>query len=198
MMNPFDMAILVVFGYCVIRGIFRGLIREVTSLVGLAAGFYVAYSWHGAVSPYLSRWIDQPVYASVAGFALLFCGVFLAITVLGMLIRLVIKVALLGVVDRIFGGVFGAMKAVLIVSFVYIFLVTFLPGGGGTMVRDSRLAPGVNQTARAIISLVPREVKIAYQKKMDALKNDWRGERSPQDVGRTLSSVNGSKSEAGK
>jgi membrane protein required for colicin V production len=187
-MNPFDMAILVVFGYCVIRGIFRGLIREVTSLIGLAAGFYVAYSWHGAVSPYLSRWIDQPVYASVAGFALLFCGVFLAITVLGMLIRLVIKVILLGVVDRIFGGVFGAMKAVLIVSFVYIFLVTFLPGGGGTMVRDSRLAPQAHQAARAIISVVPEDVRISYQKKIQDLKAGRRWKNNSTDDGKSMDS----------
>jgi membrane protein required for colicin V production len=107
--------------------------------------------------------------------------VFLSITMLGMLIRLVIKVVLLGVVDRIFGGVFGAMKSVLIVSFVYIFLVTFLPGGGGTMVRDSRLAPGVNQAARAIISVVPRDVKMTYQKKMEAIKNNWNGKSSSRD-----------------
>jgi len=187
-MNPFDMAILVVFGYCVIRGIFRGLIREVTSLVGLAVGFYVAYSWHGMVSPYVSQWITQPVYASVAAFALLFCGVFLAITVVGILIRLVIKVVLLGVVDRIFGGVFGAMKAVLIVSFGYIFLVTFLPGGGGNMVRESRLAPGVNQTARTIISVVPEEVRISYQKKIQELKNGRIPKKGETGEGRPMDS----------
>ena len=115
-MNPFDMAIVVILGYCVIRGIFRGLIKEVFSVIALVAGFYVAYFYHETVSMMLSEWITAPEYIHIISFILLFCIVFLMITVIGLLLRFIVKIALLGVLDRIFGGVFGALKAIVIIS----------------------------------------------------------------------------------
>jgi len=172
-MNPFDMAIIVVLGYCIIRGIFRGLIKEVSSIVGLAAGFYAAYSYHGSVSPLFSKWITEPAYLKITSFVLLFCSVFLTIALIGILIRFVIKLVLLGVVDRIFGGVFGALKATLVVSFAYILLITFLPAGGVSVVSESKLAPQINMLARGIIQVVPKDVRESYNKKLSELKRDW-------------------------
>jgi membrane protein required for colicin V production len=172
-MNPFDMAIIVVLGYCIIRGIFRGLIKEVSSIVGLAAGFYVAYSYHGSVAPLFSMWITEPAYLKITSFVLLFCSVFLTIALIGILIRFVIKLVLLGVVDRIFGGVFGALKAVLVVSFAYILLITFLPAGGVSVVSESKLAPQINTIARGIIQVVPKDVRNSYHKKLSEIKKDW-------------------------
>jgi membrane protein required for colicin V production len=173
-MNPFDMAIIVVLGYCVIRGIFRGLIKEVSSIVGLVAGFYVAYSYHVAVSPLFSKWISEPAYLKITSFILLFCSVFFIIALIGILIRFVIKLVLLGVVDRIFGGVFGALKAALVVSFVYILLITFLPAGGVSVVSESKLAPPINILAKGVVSVVPKDVRESYHKKLSELKQDWK------------------------
>jgi membrane protein required for colicin V production len=39
-MNPF---ILTILSYGLIRGIFRGLVREISSIVGVLGGFYAAY-----------------------------------------------------------------------------------------------------------------------------------------------------------
>jgi len=172
-MNPFDMVIIVVAGYCIIRGIFRGLIREVSSIIGLAAGFYVAYSYHDAVAPFFSKWITEPAYLKMTSFILLFCSVFLVIALAGILIRFLIKLVLLGVVDRVLGGIFGALKAVLIVSFAYILLITFLPAGGVTVVGESKLAPQINMIARELIRVVPGDVRDSYQQKLSDLKKDW-------------------------
>lgn len=172
-MNPFDMAIIVIVGYCIIRGIFRGLIREVTSIVGVAAGFYVAYSYHGAVAPLLSKWIADPLYLKMTGFMILFCGIFLMIALAGILVRFVMKLVLLGVVDRILGGVFGLLKAALVVSCIYILLITFLPAGGAAVIGESKLAPHVNMIARGIIVLVPEDVRNLYQQKLYDIRRDW-------------------------
>ncbi|MGD9324868.1 MAG: CvpA family protein, partial [Desulfobacterales bacterium] len=34
-MNPFDIIIIVILGYSLVRGIFRGLVKEVSSIVGV-------------------------------------------------------------------------------------------------------------------------------------------------------------------
>ena len=172
-MNPFDMAIIVVLGYCVIRGIFRGLIKEVSSIIGLAAGFYVAYSFHDMLSPLFSGWITDPAYLKITSFIFLFCTVFFIIALIGILIRFVIKLVLLGVFDRILGGIFGALKAVIVVSFAYILLITFLPAGGVSVVSASKLAPQINTLAKGIICVVPKDVRDSYHKKIFELKKDW-------------------------
>jgi membrane protein required for colicin V production len=172
-MNLFDIAIIVVLGYCVIRGIFRGFIKEVAAIVAILAGFYAAYMYHGAVSPSLSQWIADPDYRLLAAFALVFIGVFFFVTLVGVLIRMLARAAALGVVDRIFGAVFGAVKAVLLVTLIYILLVTFTPAGGMTFIRGSKLAPPVVAAGQAIVDIMPDGVTKAYDRKIGEFKKGW-------------------------
>jgi membrane protein required for colicin V production len=173
--NPFDMVIVVVLGYGVIRGIFRGLIRELAAIAGVAAGFYVAYTNFKTISPMLARWITTPAYLDIASFIILFCAVLMIITGAGILMRLVIKVALLGVFDRVLGGLFGGLKGALIVSLLFILLVSFLPPGGVKMVTDSKLAPYVNAVSRGVVTVIPKEMRGAFMKNIEDLKKSWSG-----------------------
>jgi membrane protein required for colicin V production len=172
-MNPFDMVIVVILGYCIIRGIFRGLIKEVFSAIGVLAGCYVAYFYHETVSLILSEWITAPAYLHIISFILLFCGVFLIITVIGLLIRFIVKIALLGVIDRIFGAVFGGLKAILIISLVYVLLITFLPQGGVSAVSGSKMAPQINAIAKGIVRVIPKGTRDTFNYNLNKLKKDW-------------------------
>jgi membrane protein required for colicin V production len=173
MMNPFDMAIVVILGYGIIRGIFRGLIREMASIIGVAAGFYIAYFNYKALSPLLARWITNSAYVDIVSFIILFCAVLMIITGAGILIRLIIKIALLGVADRVLGALFGALKGALIVSLLFILLVSFLPPGGVRMVSDSKIAPYVNAVSREVVKVIPDDMRGNFMKNIEKLKKDW-------------------------
>ena len=41
-MNILDILIAVIVGFCLVRGIFRGIIKELTSIVGVVAGFFAS------------------------------------------------------------------------------------------------------------------------------------------------------------
>jgi len=99
--------------------------------------------------------------------------VFFFIMLVGVLIRMVAKAAFLGVVDRIFGAVFGALKAVLVLTLIYILLVTVSPVGGIAFVRDSKLAPPVVAIGRVIVDVMPKGVKDTYDRKMEEFKKGW-------------------------
>jgi membrane protein required for colicin V production len=172
-MNPFDMVIVVILGYGVIRGIFRGLIRELAAIAGVAVGFYVAYANYKTVSPMLARWVSTPAYVDIVGFILLFCAVLMIITGAGILIRLIVKVALLGVFDRILGGFFGGLKGALIVSLLFVLLVSFLPAGGVKIVSDSKLAPYVNTISKGVVAVIPKEMRDSFVKNIEELKKSW-------------------------
>lgn len=172
-MNPFDMVVAVILGYCIIRGIFRGLIRELASIIGVVAGFFTAYYNYRNFSTTLAGWIPNTPYVDIISFVILFCAVLLIVTGLGMIIRLIMKVVLLGMVDRILGALFGAVKGTLIVSILFIFLVSFLPPGGAEVVSKSKLWPYVNTLSKGIIRVIPEEMHTGFLKNIDALKKEW-------------------------
>ncbi len=168
-MNPFDMAVVIIIGFMAILGIFRGLIREVTAIAGLLAGFYCGYFFYQPVGDLFSRYGADGAYVNIVSFILLFCLTFLVITLAGVLIRYLMNLALLGLVDRVLGALFGAVKGVLIVSFGYLLLVTFAPRGGGQMVAQSKLGPPVYALSKTIIRVVPAGTRDRLFKQLQSL-----------------------------
>ncbi|MHC4244849.1 MAG: CvpA family protein, partial [Planctomycetota bacterium] len=138
-MNPFDILILVILGYCAVRGLFRGLVKEVSSIIGVLGGFYAAYSYYALLANLLTRLISDTAYRNILSFLIIFCCVLIIINVLGIIIRYLLNIAFLGWVDRIFGLAFGMTKGILIVSVLFIILTAFLPKGA-PIIKNSLLA----------------------------------------------------------
>ncbi|MGA6927040.1 MAG: CvpA family protein, partial [Desulfosarcina sp.] len=59
-MNPFDIVVVTILAYGLIRGIFRGLVREISSIVGVLGGFYAAYTYYPQVARLIDGWISNP------------------------------------------------------------------------------------------------------------------------------------------
>lgn len=172
-MNFFDIIVIVILGYCFIRGIFRGLIKELASIVGVFGGFYAAYTYYMMVAKLLSKWITNTGYLNILSFLIIFCGVFIIISILGVIINYLLKIAFLGWLDRTCGAVFGAMKGMLIVSILLIALTTFLPKGT-PVIKDSLLAPHVTLVSEKMAKVVSKDMKHAFSAKISAMKKAWK------------------------
>jgi membrane protein required for colicin V production len=121
-MNIFDILIaaLLIFGF--VRGIMKGLFVEVASLVALIGGVYGAIHFSYFISDYLKdsvSWSEE--YISLAAFAGTFVIIIVVIALLGKLLTKLADFASLGIINKILGGVFGALKIGLILSVVFIF-----------------------------------------------------------------------------
>lgn len=171
-MNPFDTIIIIILGYCLIRGFFRGLIKEISSIIGVLGGFYVGHMYYLEIARPLSAWISNPAYAKILGFMLLFCGVFIFVSIIGVIIKYLMNIAFLGWVDRICGVLFGIAKGVLITSVLLMILTTFLPKGT-PMIKDSLLAPQVSRVSEIMAQLVSKEMKQEFSTKIMELKKIW-------------------------
>jgi len=176
-MNYLDIIIVVILSYCVIRGVFRGLVKELSSIIGVFGGFYAAYTYYMVVAKLLSEWIANPGYLNILSFMIIFCGVFLVISILGVIINYLLKLAFLGWFDRFCGAVFGAMKGMLIVSVILIALTTFLPKGT-PVIKDSLLSPHVTLVSEKMIKVVPKDMKDAFSTKIKELKKEWEKKKS--------------------
>lgn len=120
-MSTFDiiLAALLVFGF--IRGLFKGLFVEVASLLALVAGVYGAIHFSYFASDFLTSKVDwDEKYITVASFAITFAIIVVAVALLGKMFTKIADFAALGLLNKILGGVFGALKIGLILSVVLI------------------------------------------------------------------------------
>ncbi|ACN16641.1 putative colicin V production protein-like protein [Desulforapulum autotrophicum HRM2] len=171
-MNLFDVIILVVVSFCLVRGLFRGFIREVSSIVGVLAGFYGAGTYYPLVAPFLNQWVDNPGYRKIISFFVLFCGILIAVNLVAALIRYLLNIVFLGWVDRLCGLVFGAAKGLLIVSILLIVVTILLPRNTA-FVSESRLCPHVVMVSEVLSVFVPQEMQHQLHLKIEGIKKSW-------------------------
>ncbi len=172
-MNPFDMAIIVIMSFCVIGGIFRGLIKELSSIIGVLAGFYAAYTYYDGIASFFSRWITSESFLNIMSFLIIFCCVFFVVSIIGVFIKYVLNIAFMGWFDRICGAGFGLFKGVLIVSVLLIMFTAFLTGGD-PIVRNSVLAPHVALVSEKMAKVVSKDMKRQFSSNIKELKKNWK------------------------
>jgi membrane protein required for colicin V production len=118
-MNTFDVIIaaFLIFGF--VRGLLKGLFVEVASIVALIAGIYGAIHFSYFIGNILAErvsWEEQ--YITIVSFAITFGIIVLVIGLLGKMFTKMADFASLGLLNKIFGGVFGALKIGIILSIV--------------------------------------------------------------------------------
>ena len=171
-MNLFDMLAIVIVAFCVIRGMVRGLIKEISSIIGVLAGFYAAYTYYTFPAGLLSSWFSDPAHVNIISFLLIFCIVFLVISMLGVVIKYVLNIAFLGWFDRVCGIGFGLLKGILLVSVLLIIFTAFLPKGA-PLVKESVLAPHMTVVSEKMARVVSRDMKQQFAEKIEELKKTW-------------------------
>jgi membrane protein required for colicin V production len=172
-MNPFDILIIVILGYSLIRGLFRGLVKEISSVIGVFGGFYAAYTYYKILADLLSGLIQDISYLNILSFMIIFCGVLIVVSVLGVIIKYLLNIAFLGWVDRIGGVIFGFAKGILIVSVIFISLTAFLPKGS-PFIKNSVLAPHVSWVSEKMAKVISQEMKQDFMSKLGELKKAWK------------------------
>ncbi|MBF0467809.1 MAG: CvpA family protein [Desulfamplus sp.] len=169
-----DIFIVIVILFGLIRGFFSGFIKEVSSIAGVIAGFYWAYTYYGELADYLAPWISNwGAYGNIACFCLLFCIIVSMTGMLAHYIRKFLKIAFLGWIDKVFGMIFGALKGLLVASVVFVALTAFLPREP-EFIRKSTLAPYVAHVSEMATIFISRELKGDLKIKIERIKEIWK------------------------
>jgi membrane protein required for colicin V production len=171
-MNLLDGVLIVILGYCLIRGIFRGLIKEASAIIGVLGGYYAAYTYYPSVAHLLAHWISNSGYLNIISFLLLFMVVFWIVSIAGVVLKYLMNIAFLGWTDRICGALFGALKAMLINLVLILVLTTFLPRNAH-IIKESRGAHGLLRFSAYLVKVAPKEMKESFEAKMKALNKSW-------------------------
>ena len=172
-MNLLDGVLAVILGYCLIRGIFRGLIKEASAIIGVLGGYYAAYTYYPSIARLLTNWVTNPGYLNIISFLFLFLAVFWIVSIAGVVLKYLMNIAFLGWTDRISGALFGGLKAILINLVLILVLTTFLPRNAA-IIKDSRGAQGLMRFSAYLVKAAPKEMKHSFETKMKALNKSWR------------------------
>jgi membrane protein required for colicin V production len=172
-MNALDIVIGIIMVFTLVRGIFRGLVVEISSIIGVFGGIYGAVFYYQAAAQFLQRWISDTAYTNIIGFLLIFGVIFVFVGILGVVIKYLLNIASLGWFDRLCGAAFGGVKGVLIASVLLFALTTFLPGGT-PLIKTSRLAPHVAVITEGIVKIVPQNMKQRFGEKYKDVKREWK------------------------
>ncbi len=110
---------LLLFG--LIRGMFKGLFVEVASLLALVLGVYGAIHFSYFVADFLEPRVDwNEKTMNIVAFAITFVIIVLVISLAGKALTKLADFASLGLLNKLLGGVFGALKIGLILSILLI------------------------------------------------------------------------------
>jgi membrane protein required for colicin V production len=172
-MNALDIVIGIILVFTLVRGIFRGLVVEISSIIGIFGGIYGAVFYYQAAAQFLQRWISDTAYTNIIGFLLIFGVIFVLVGILGVVIKYLLNIASLGWFDRLCGAAFGGVKGILIASVLLFALTTFLPGGT-PLIKTSRLAPHVAVITEGIVKIIPQNMKQRFGEKYKDVKREWK------------------------
>ena len=173
-MNAFDIMIAIIFGFCMIRGFFRGIIKELSSIIGVLGGFYAAYTYYRVLAGYMTKWTSGFEHTNIICFLIIFLSVFVTISILGLFLKYILNISFLGWIDRICGTCFGFIKGILVVSILLLVLTTFLNlKQNRAFIKRSVLSPYVMVISETMAQLVSTDMKKTFSTKIKELKKAW-------------------------
>jgi membrane protein required for colicin V production len=154
----------------------KGLAREVTSLIALVGGFFLAVLYYPIPAKRLADYCRTEAIASLLGFLIIFLGCILLGAAVSFLVNRFLKAVSLKWFDRILGGIFGFLRGWAMCSILVIGIVAF-PISENLMAR-SFLAPYLLAGARAATFIVPQGLRNKFNEQYRKVLDIWNQDRS--------------------
>ena len=163
-MNMIDAIIIGITLILAIKGFFNGVIKEVSGLIGLIGGLFIATKYYHQTGIYIDEnlmKINNPSAIDLVGFIVDFVGVWIVVVFLGFLISRILKISALGIFDRIAGFIFSGAKFFVLISVILALLynVAFLKDKIDNYAKNSFVMPILLKVGDKIINIDPKKIE---------------------------------------
>jgi len=121
-MNTVDIILGIILLLAFYSGFKKGLFVTLASLIGIIAGVFGALYFSDFAGGYISNWFgwsDQTT--KWASFAITFLAIVLVISIAGKFFTKIADFAMLGLLNKLLGGVFGTLQYAFIISVLFLF-----------------------------------------------------------------------------
>jgi len=122
-MNILDIALLTLLVLGLVRGFMRGFFVEIASLIALIAGVYGAFHFSNFAASFLKervQWDENTV--NIVAFIITFVIIVFTIALAGKALTKIANFAMLGLLNKILGALFGGLKVAFILSVILLVL----------------------------------------------------------------------------
>ncbi len=153
-MNYLDIVIIVPTFIYIVKGFTNGLIKEIASLAAIIIGLYAAINFSMLLETRIENLFDieekYKSFSPILSFTLVFVVTLILIRFIGFLIDRIAGALSLGIISKIFGGVFGGSK-ILVITSVILFFETNTNIISKTTKETSILFPYTQEITKIII-----------------------------------------------
>jgi membrane protein required for colicin V production len=151
-----DIIILIIMAVFFIMGVKRGLIQQALDILGIILAFLGAFYLAHYVAYYLEDSIELQYNISLVLSAVaIFIAILVFFKIMGIFLKKLADIALLGSLDRIGGGLFGLFKGVLLISLLLIIAFNIpLPDQYKKQIRERPLAIGIYPVLPSLFDLI--------------------------------------------
>jgi len=121
-MGFLDIVIGLLLIYGLYKGLKNGLFVEIASIIALIAGLYGAIHFSYIAGDYLSEnmeWNER--YINLTAFIITFIAIVLVVHMAGKFLTKIADFAMLGLLNKIAGALFGALKVAVIIGALLVF-----------------------------------------------------------------------------
>ena len=170
-MNILDIIIIAAGIFFLVRGVFRGFVREIGSLAGVLLGFWLANVYQLQMAGFLKGFISSEKFLPLIAFALIFLIILVLCNLAGWFLKKLFQKIFLGWVDRTLGAALALVKAI-VISYFIIVLATFFVSSKSPLMAQSRLAPFIISSYQTMVGLIPSDSHEKLKKSFDKQKNN--------------------------
>lgn len=156
-MTVFDYVVIGIVGLSLLFGLWRGVVGEIIALIAWVLAVFAALEFGGQVGLAVFGGIADPAMRMLAGCVLIFVGVLVAMSLVRMAVRSMVKALGLSVSDRLLGMVFGLLRGVL-VTMVLVGLGGMTAAPKQAWWRDATLAPPLETAVLAVKPWLPDDL----------------------------------------
>jgi membrane protein required for colicin V production len=180
-MNLLDLIFIIIIGFSAIYGLFKGLVKEVVSLLAVIIGLIGASRLYQGISPVLANLGFGDQAAKILTFFILFIVIFIAIVLVGRLIHKLVHAILLGWLNRLGGIGFGLLRGI-IISAIIIMILTITLSEKAPILTQSKLTPHIMSVSKVLLSLVPENLQNRFMEQEKKLREFWEKKFKPHKM----------------
>ncbi|MGB3209636.1 MAG: CvpA family protein [Desulforhopalus sp.] len=155
-MTAYDLVIIGLFVLLVGRGIWLGLLKQVTGFIALYLGYFAASQYHDRIFPVLRDISENPKVVFLTSYVILFVITYVVVMLLGKALGYVLQMTITGWFDRTLGAVVGFAKAIILAVLLHMILGTIL-APENQMLRTCTTCDALNGAAEFTRDMIRNE-----------------------------------------
>jgi membrane protein required for colicin V production len=152
-MNWTDYVIIALMAFSCVYGLYRGLMREVVSLVTWLAAFWLAWHFAYLLEAHMGGVLSAEGVRTWAARTVLFIAVLLLGSAIGAIVTHFVRVSILSSLDRLLGFVFGFLRGAVALG-VLVMVCHAVRLNEEHWYRDSTLVPYAEHAGNVLRALV--------------------------------------------